>query len=147
MKVSGAAKIIAIGLSEDEGRFKLALKLGATDVVMADKEDVKERIAAITGGEYVALTADCAGLNQVLRQALDITRQGGQIVKIGYDARPVGFSLDTAINKGISIKGHFGYDWISWRNSMNLIAAGAIDMKSMISHRMGISEFRKRLIW
>jgi len=143
MKVSGAAKIIAIGLSEDEERFKLALKLGATDIVLADKENVNERIAEITGGEYVALTADCAGLNQVLKQALDITRQGGQIVKIGYDARPVGFSLDTAINKGISIKGHFGYDWISWRNSMNLISAGAIDMKSMISHKMGISEFRE----
>jgi hypothetical protein len=38
--------------------------------------------------------------------------------------------LDTAINKGISIKGHYGYDWYPVANSMNLIAAGAIDMKS-----------------
>ena len=143
MRVSGAAKIIAVGLSEDEERFKLAKKLGATDVIAADKEDVTKRVAEITGNEFVALTADCAGLNQVLKQALGITRQTGQIVKIGYDARPVGFSLDDAINKGISIKGHFGYDWISWRNSMNLISAGMIDMKSMISHSMGISEFRK----
>ena len=143
MKVSGAAKIIAIGLSADSERFKLAQKLGATDIVVADKENVQERISAITGGENVALTADCAGINQVLMQGLDITRQGGQIVKIGYDARPVGFSLDIAINKGISIKGHFGYDWISWRNSMNLISAGAIDIKSMISHKMGISSFRE----
>ena len=143
MKVSGAAKIIAIGLSEDEERFKLARKLGATDIVMADKEDVQKRVNEITSGENVVLTADCAGLNQVLKQALDITRQAGQIVKIGYDSRPVGYSLDIAINKGISIKGHFGYDWISWRNSMNLISTGMIDMKSMISHRMGIGEFRE----
>jgi threonine dehydrogenase-like Zn-dependent dehydrogenase len=143
MRVSGAAKIIAIGLSADSERFKLAQKLGATDIVVADKEDVCERVAEITGGESVALTADCAGINQVLKQALDITRQGGQIVKIGYDARPVGFSLDNAINKGISIKGHFGYDWISWRNSMNLISAGQIDLMSMISHKMGISSFRE----
>jgi threonine dehydrogenase-like Zn-dependent dehydrogenase len=143
MKASGAAKIIVIGLSADEERFQLARKLGATDVVIADKEDTVARVAEITGGDFVALTADCAGLNQVLRQALDITRQAGQIVKIGYDARPLGYSLDIAINKGISIKGHFGYDWIAWRNSMNLISAGLIDMKSMISHRMGISDFRE----
>ena len=143
MKASGAAKIIVIGLSEDEERFQLARKLGATDVVVADKEDVLARVSEITGGDFVALTADCAGLNQVLRQALDITRQAGQIVKIGYDSRPLGYSLDIAINKGISIKGHFGYDWIAWRNAMNLISAGLIDMKSMISHRMGISDFRE----
>ena len=143
MRVSGASKIIVIGLSEDEERFKLARKLGATDVVIADKEDVKQRIKEITGGEDVVLTADCAGLNQVLLQALDITRPAGQIVKIGYDSRPVNYSLDIAVNKGISIKGHFGYNWISWRNSMNLIEAGKIDMKSMISHNMGIADFRE----
>lgn len=143
MKVSGASKIITIGLSQDAQRFKLASKLGATDVVVADKEDVLERVREITQGEYAALTVDCAGLNQVLKQAIEITRQAGQIVKIGYDERPVGFSLDVAINKGISVKGHFGYDWISWRNSMNLITSGAIDMKSMISHTMGISDFRE----
>jgi threonine dehydrogenase-like Zn-dependent dehydrogenase len=143
MRVSGASKIIAIGLSEDEERFKLARKLGATDVVVADKEDVKQRVSEITGREEVVLTADCAGLNQVLLQALDITRPAGQIVKIGYDSRPVNYSLDIAVNKGISIKGHFGYNWISWRNSMNLILAGSIDMKSMISHKMGIFDFRE----
>ena len=91
MKVSGAAKVIAIGLSADSERFKLAQKLGATDIVVADKENVQTRITEITNGENVALTADCAGINQVLKKALDITRQGGQIVKIGYDARPVDF--------------------------------------------------------
>lgn len=143
LKVSGASKIIAIGLSQDAERFELALKLGATDIVIADKENVVLRVREITRDKNVALCVDCAGLNQVLKQALEITRQAGQIVKIGYDERPVGFSLDVAINKGISIKGHFGYDWISWRNSMNLITGGAIDMKSMISHSMGISDFRE----
>ncbi len=143
MRVSGAAKIIAIGLSDDAERFKLAKKLGATDIIVSDKEDVEKRVHEITNGDNVILTADCAGNNQVLKQALLITRQGGQIVKIGYDARPVNFSLDMAINKGISIKGHFGYDWISWRNAMNLISAGLIDMKSMISHKMSILDFHE----
>jgi threonine dehydrogenase-like Zn-dependent dehydrogenase len=143
LRVAGASKIIAIGLSGDAERFELAKKLGATDIVVGDKENVLQKVKEITGGEDVALSVDCAGVSAVLKQALDITRMGGQIVKIGYDEKPLGFSLDIAINKGISIKGHFGYDWVSWRNSMNLVAAGKIDLKSMISHKMTLSEFKE----
>jgi len=55
----------------------------------------------------------------------------------------VGFSLDPIIDKAVSIKGHFGYNWLSWRNSMNLAVAGKIDLKCMISHRMKINQFRE----
>ncbi len=143
MKVAGASRIIAIGLSSDTGRFEIAKKLGATDIIISDKEDVDDKINILTDGEGVALTIDGAGINAVLRKAVDITRAGGEIVKIGYDSNPFSYSLDPVIDKGVSIKGHFGYDWLSWKNSINLLEAGIIDLKSMISHKMGISEFRE----
>ena len=55
----------------------------------------------------------------------------------------MGFSLDPLIDKAVSLKGHFGYTWLSWRNVMNLAVAGKIDLKSMISHKMKLSEFRE----
>lgn len=143
LKAAGASKIIAIGLDADGARFELAKKLGATDIVKSDKEDLLASINRLTSGEGVALTVDCAGVSKVLRQAIEITRSGGEIVKIGYDANPLGFSLDPVIDKGISIKGHFGYDWLSWRNSMRLVSSGTIDLKSMISHTMSILDFKK----
>ena len=142
LRSAGASRIIAIGLKADKDRLELAQKLGATEIIYSDIEDVNDRVGRLTDGEGVALTIDCAGIAKVLDMAIKITRSGGEIVKIGYDENPLGFSLDPVIDKGISIKGHFGYDWISWRNSMNLIQAGKIDMKSMISHKMGISDFR-----
>jgi threonine dehydrogenase-like Zn-dependent dehydrogenase len=142
-RAAGAAKIIAIGLSADAERFKLAKQLGATDIVMADKEDVMETVTKITNGDGVALVIDCAGVAVVLKQAIDIVRSSGQIVKIGYDHHPLGYSLDPILDKAISLKGHFGYTWVSWKNVMNLVAAGKIDLKAMISHRMKISEFRE----
>lgn len=143
MRAAGAAKIIAVGLSEDEERFPLALHCGATDIIRADKEDVRTRVMELTDGEGVALTVDCAGASAVVSQAIDICRNGGEIVKIGYDEKPLGFSLDKLLDKAVSIKGHFGYDRVSWGNVMNLIQAGKVDMKSMISHRMPITEFRE----
>jgi len=143
LRIAGAAKIIAIGLSSDKERFELARKNGATDIVVSDEVNVQDEIEKITNGEGVALVVDCAGVAVVLRQAINIVRTAGEIVKIGYDAKPLGFSLDPIIDKAVSIKGHFGYNWLSWRNVMNLAVADKIDLKSMISHRMKISQFRE----
>ncbi len=142
-RAAGAAKIIAIGLSGDGPRFDMAKKNGATDIVMSDKVNCVEEVMRLTDGEGVALVADCAGVAVVLNQAIEIVRPAGTIVKIGYDHNPYTFSLDPIIDKAISLKGHFGYNWLSWRNVMNLVQAGKWDLKGMISHTMKISEFRK----
>lgn len=142
-RAAGAANIISIGLSRDIERFKIARKLGATTTIMADKEDVIKSVMNITDGEGVSLTVDCAGVAVVLKQAIDITRNTGQIVKIGYDENPVNFSLDTILDKNISIKGHFGYDYVSWKNVIKLAEKGLLDLKSMISQKLPLSEWKQ----
>ncbi len=142
-RAAGASKIIAIGLSNDEKRFGLAQKNGATDIIRADKEDVLQSVLKITNGQGVALVVDCAGVAVVLKQSIDIVRTSGEIVKIGYDEKPVGFSLDPLLDKAVSLKGHFGYTWVSWKNVMNLAVAGKIDLASMISHKMKITQFKE----
>jgi threonine dehydrogenase-like Zn-dependent dehydrogenase len=142
-RVAGAANIISIGLSRDAERFKTAQKLGANHIIMADKEDVIQKVKLITGGEGVALVVDCAGVAIVLKQAIEITRNTGQIVKVGYDENPVNFSLDPILDKNISIKGHFGYDYISWKNVIKLTEKGLLDLKSMISHTLPLSRWKE----
>ena len=143
LRAAGAAKIIAIGLSDEPERFELARKNGATDIIFADKENVEKKAAAITANDGVGLAVDCAGPAAVLREAIKIVRNGGEIVKIGYDSRPLDFSLDMILDKAISIKGHYGYNYVSWKNVMNLAVAGKMDLQANISHRMKISQFRE----
>lgn len=142
-KVAGAANIISIGLSKDMERFKIAQKLGATNIIMADREDVIEKVREITNGEGVSLVVDCAGVAVVLKQAIEITRNTGQIVKVGYDENPLNFSLDPILDKNISIKGHFGYNYISWKNVIKLAEKGLLDMKSMISHTLPLTRWKE----
>ncbi|STF45584.1 zinc-type alcohol dehydrogenase-like protein YdjL [Escherichia coli] len=53
------------------------------------------------------------------------------------------FSINdiTAWNK--SIIGHMAYDSTSWRNAIRLLASGAIKVKPMITHRIGLSQWRE----
>ena len=144
-RAAGAAKIIIIGLSEDEERFNLAKVHGATDFIFADKTDAVAEVKKMTGGEGVALIADCAGVNSVLKQSIDMVRTNGTIVKIGYDHHPVGYSLDDLVGRAIALKGHFGYDSVSWRNVIKLYEAGKFTLDTAITHRLKISEINDAL--
>lgn len=142
-KVMGCGNIIAIGLSDDEERFEIAKKYGATHVIASDKQDLNEEIARITKGEKVPVVIDAAGVNVVLKQAIQIVRKGGEIIKIGFDKRPYNNSLDELLDLGIMLKGHFGYDYVSWKNVLHLLEIGKVDLKGMISHHIKLEDWSK----
>ncbi|MBR0085515.1 MAG: alcohol dehydrogenase catalytic domain-containing protein [Lachnospiraceae bacterium] len=143
-RAAGAAKIIAVALSADgDARFDMAVHCGATHIIKSDLEDAVEKIKELTNGEGVSCIIDAAGVNILMPQMLRAVRTAGIIVKIGYDHHPYGYSLDPFVDGAISLKGHFGYDWVSWRNVSNLVQAGKWDLKCMISHRLKVSQFRE----
>lgn len=144
-RVAGASKIIVVGLSADAARFEMAKQHGATDIVIADKEDAIAAVSRITDGDGVAAVIDCAGANAVIKQAIEMVRMGGNVVKVGYDTHPVDFSLDRIIERAVTLKGHFGYDWIAWKNVMNLTLAGKFTLDSVITHKMKLDEYQKAL--
>lgn len=141
--IVGANRIIVVGMSEDKAvRFDIAKKLGATHCIAADEQDVVAQVAAIAGENGIAAVMDCAGAPIVLRQSIDLLRNGGKIVKIGYSKQPVDFSLDWLALKGLSLIGHMGYDSTSWRNCIALLEAGRVNMEAIISHRLPLSQWQ-----
>ncbi len=142
-KIMGAVNIIMVGLEDDtKVRFGVARELGATEVVNGSKEDVVARCQELCGGrDSIGLAVDCAGANIALKQAIEMVRTNGEIVRIGMGFQPVGFSINDISMKAISIIGHMAYDSTSWRNAIALLKAGKIKVKPMITHRMGLSEW------
>jgi len=65
--VAGAARIIVI--DTHSARLDLAVELGATDVVPAT-DDAVERIRELTGGPGVDFSVECAGVPDVMSQAV-----------------------------------------------------------------------------
>lgn len=140
----GAVNIVVVGLQEDVAvRFPVAKELGATAVVNGSTEDVAARCQQICGKDNLGLVIECSGANIALKQAIEMLRPNGEVVRVGMGFKPLDFSINdiTAWNK--SIIGHMAYDSTSWRNALRLLASGAIKVKPMITHRIGLSQWRE----
>jgi threonine dehydrogenase-like Zn-dependent dehydrogenase len=142
-RIAGAAGIFAVGLSSDQARFRVAERLGATLCIRSDQEDAAEALRGATGGEGVALVVDAAGPTDALHAALRGTRTGGRVVRIAFDPAPPRFSLDLLPEKGMELKGHYGYDWVSWTNCIRLMRKGALEMQPLISHTLELQRWKE----
>ena len=144
-RVMGAVKIVVVGRDDDEKiRFPLALKLGATHTVSRNREDVVERCREICGGiDSIGLVADCTGSPESLKAGLEMLRSNGEFIRLGMNTKPLDFDINVISKRNIRIQGHQAYNTVSWKNSIQLVASGKVDLKPIITHRFGLSEWEK----
>lgn len=143
-KIMGAVNIVVIGLEDDtKVRFGVAKELGATHVVNGSKEDVVKRCREICGRDNLGLVVECSGANIALKQAIEMLRPNGEVVRVGMGFKPMEFSINDITVNAINIIGHMGYDTTSWRNAIRLLETGRIKVQPMITHRLGLSEWEK----
>jgi threonine dehydrogenase-like Zn-dependent dehydrogenase len=88
-KQMGAERIIA--MSRHESRQKLAIELGATDIVSERGDEGIARIKDMTGGIGADSVLECVGTAESMMQAIRSTRPGGSM---GYVGVPHGVKLD-----------------------------------------------------
>lgn len=143
-RIMGAVNIVLVGLDEDTTvRFDIAKKLGATAVVNASKENVVKRCQEICGVDNLGLVVECSGASIALKQAIEMLRPNGEVVRVGMGFKPLEFSINDITSWNKSIIGHMAYDSTSWRNSLRLLEKGEIEVQPMITHRIGLSEWEK----
>lgn len=82
-------------------RFPVAKELGATAVVNGSTEDVVARCQQICGKDNLGLVIECSGANIALKQAIEMLRPNGEVVRVGMGFKPLNFSINdiTAWNK------------------------------------------------
>lgn len=142
-KLAGASNIIVIGTIGDDERLEIALRYGASKIINSSNQDPMDHIMSI-GDKYGAdLVIDTAGSSPTLELSINAVRPGGQITKIGWGPKPVGFSLDPLIAKSITLKGHFSHTWDVWEKCITLLLHKQIDLKPLITHEMKITEWEE----
>ena len=107
------------------------------------KEDARQIISDATGGQGVPLVVDAAGNEQALKLAVDVVARQGQITKIGWGPKPVGFSLDPLLSKCVRLQGTFSHNWPTWEAVIAMIARGSLKMEPMISHRIRLEQWKE----
>ena len=80
-KELGAERIIA--MSRHASRQKLALELGATDIIAERGQDGADHVKELTDGIGADAVLECVGTPESMNQALHATRPGGNIGFVG----------------------------------------------------------------
>lgn len=128
LRAAGAGKIIVTDLARAAHKLDLALDLGAHHVVVADEEDVVERVTELTAGKLADVVVDVtAGATKPVTDAIEIVKRGGTIVLAGAkEGRAIpNFVSDKVVLKSIRIQGVFAVDSASFREAIRLIESGS----------------------
>jgi threonine dehydrogenase-like Zn-dependent dehydrogenase len=99
----GAEQIIIMGRHPD--RIALAKEFGATDAVRERGEQAVERVKELTGGFGVHSVLECVGLDQSMQTAIDITRPGGAIGRVGVPQGDHMPASQTAFYANVTVSG------------------------------------------
>ncbi len=77
----GAERIIMLGRHPE--RTRLAREFGATDVVSERGDEAVERVRELSGGYGAHSVLECVGHGESMRTAIQITRPGGAVGRVG----------------------------------------------------------------
>ncbi|MEU6768603.1 Zn-dependent alcohol dehydrogenase [Streptomyces sp. NPDC046853] len=145
-RLKGAAQIVAV--DPVQSRREAALRFGATEAVAPDAlEDAKQRI---TGGEGFDYVFEVVGKSATARTAYETTRRGGTLCVVGAGAMDDNLRLNMFElffdEKKILPSMYGGGDVLqSYERAIALWRAGRIDLESMITHRVPLSEINEAL--
>src|SRR2546426_1121073 len=79
------------GAQAEALRIPLAKEFGATEVVSERGDEAVEKVKQLSGGHGVHSVLECVGTEQSIRTAVEITRPGGAVGRVGvphYEAIP-----------------------------------------------------------
>ena len=80
-RLAGAARIIAVDIRDNKLEF--AREMGATHLINSTKEDVIERVKALTGGQGADYAFEVIGNPKTITLAYDSVRKAGVAVVVG----------------------------------------------------------------
>jgi L-iditol 2-dehydrogenase len=139
VKALGAARVIAVG--RRGARLTLAGEIGADEIVDVLEGQPIEQVLSLTDGLGADITVESAGTPAAPAYAPKMTRFGGKIVLLGFFVpSEVEIPLGDVVYKEQTIFG-IRADPNIYSQVLQLMAAGKLDVKPLISHTFPLKEF------
>jgi len=134
LRFAGAGRIIA--LETDATKFDAARALGA-DVVLdpATHPDLRGAIRAQSGsGVGADVVFECVGNSRSVGTSISAcVRPGGQVMLVGVGADPLGVTTASIVAAEVDLQSSFVYTSDEVRAYLDLLAAGRIRFKSLVT--------------
>jgi (R,R)-butanediol dehydrogenase/meso-butanediol dehydrogenase/diacetyl reductase len=113
------------------GRRAAAEKVGASHVV--EPSALINVSRTLSGGEGAEISVDASGLPAGIASCVDATARGGRIVIAGVGDQPYPLDVMRSIINEYTYIGVLGYNRAEFAESALMIAAGKVDVSSVIS--------------
>jgi alcohol dehydrogenase len=120
-------------------RREAARQLGAT-ALDPDAGDPVEVIRAMTGGLGVDAALEAVGIPDTFELCTRLVRPGGHVANIGVHGKPATLHLEDLWIRNLTITTGL-VDTRTTPALLRLLAAGKLDVSTLITHRFGMSQF------
>jgi len=145
-RIHGAGQILLVDI--DPQKLQHAQKLGLGFVCNAREEDPVQWIKQRTSDQGAPIVIEAAGTSITFEQALRAARPLGRVVIVGNPSSDVHLPQKTVsqiLRKQLCIKGtwnsHFARLPVDeWRVVVEMLAAGKLNLRDLISHRIPLAE-------
>jgi len=144
---AGASKIFISGLSGDQDRFDLALRLGARQVINIETDDLVRTIAELTGSRGVDLVLDVTGNPASISLALETVRKQGTVVEaglIGQNTR-VPIILDRIMQKEIRLQGARSKGYRATAAALSIAESGKYPLDQIVTAEFPLTECERAI--
>jgi len=129
-------------------RREIGKKMGASHTLNPLEEDLKEKVLEITKGEGAEIYFEGAGIvghvYPELEQLFKETKQNSKLICFGRCLQPMTVDSQALVGTYATITGSHGHCGV-WKNVINLVGAGRIDPRHMITRKISLRQVPKYL--
>lgn len=137
VRAGGAARIIVA--DRNDFKLKIAMGMGAADLVNIGSDDLPECVSRLTGGKGVDVAFDAVGVETTVKNALFSLRKGGCLVAIGNISPEIGFPLQYCITRQIRVQGSYSSSG-EYENCLAMIAEKKVDLTPFLQNKMPLEK-------
>ena len=125
-------------------KLELAKKMGATDIIACDKENVLEKIKTIhPGGTDIVI--DATGIEDSIVNCLKAARKGGTVALAGYGrGKIMNIRIDDIHINNLKVVGA-GNNWNYHKKAIQLMEEGKVNLEPLVTHKLKPEEYAKGL--
>lgn len=138
----GVGKVIVSEFNED--RLAKVREIGGI-AVNPKTENLKEIVKRETSGKMAQAVLVCVGFAEAVEEAQQYVAPGGVINMFGGLPKDANVTIDAGLihYQQVSLVGSFGFTHIQFRQAVELMAAGRVDVERIVTHTLPLEEAEK----
>lgn len=138
LRYFGCKTVIVSGLSK--GKLDVAKQQGADIVFDPRVKSIRQILDENGVCDGVDIAIECVGATATVAQTVESVAINGTIMWIGNAARTVQVDMQKIVTSEVKIIGTYGFTDKDFEEVMQILAAGKIELRSMISKTVSLGE-------